>query len=527
MILDIDRLQALRDCCADEAAFIRLQKVLAIAQTSRTCEQRAASIDRSAHSYPHTPLRESGGSHLLQGVAEATSQLLMGDDYCEAIARALAILGKTTGVDRVHIFTIQPDPETGEPVANQKLEWVRESITAHINDPAFQSFSFSSPGATEWYRAIAAGQIVSGVTREMPPEAQECLLAQGILAILVVPIRINNELWGFIGFDDCQSERQWSQDEKAALSMMAASIGGAIARQQVEAALRQSESRLKKIAANVPGMIYQFLCRADGSRQVLYASSGCQELLELEPEAIQADFSLISSLCHPADRADFEQAIADSAAALEPWNWEGRIITPSGKLKWVQGFSRPEQQDNGDLLWDGVLVDITDRKQAEQNLRDSEARYRAMLDASPDLMFRLSRNGRYLDFKGNAFSANVPSEAIVGHYLHDVIPTDVADMFWHEIQQTLASGELRTCEYSLQGRETTKPELWSVGRMKCLLWCRMSPIANGLRKNCVTAKTGSKASSTPPLKPSSFMISAKLLTLTLPPNNCWAILPPK
>ncbi|NJO75173.1 MAG: PAS domain S-box protein [Leptolyngbyaceae cyanobacterium RM1_406_9] len=450
MILDLDRLQALRDCCADEAAFIRLQKVLAIAQSNRPAENRRISADHFAAADPHhTQPQESRGSRLLQGVAEATGQLLMGDDYNEAIARALAILGKTTGVDRVHIFTIEPHPETGEPVANQKLEWVRESITAHIHNPAFQSFSFSSPSATEWYRAIAAGQIVSGLTREMPPEEQECLLAQDILAILVVPIRIDSELWGFIGFDDCRTERQWSQDEKAALSMMAASIGGAIARQQAVTALRQSESRLKKIAANVPGMIYQFLYRTNGVRQVLYASSGCQELLELDPQAVQADFSLISSLCHPADRDSFEQAIADSAAALEPWNWEGRIVTPSGKLKWVQGFSRPEQQENGDLLWDGVLVDITDRKQVEQNLRESEARYRAMLDASPDLMFRLSRNGRYLDFKGNAASAHVPREAIVGHYLHDVITADVADMFWQEIQQTLASGELRTCEYSL------------------------------------------------------------------------------
>ncbi|NJL35756.1 MAG: PAS domain S-box protein [Leptolyngbyaceae cyanobacterium SM1_4_3] len=449
MILDLDRLQALRDCCADEAAFIRLQKVLAIAQFNRPAENRRTSVDYPAPAdHPAQP-QESRGSRLLQGVAEATGQLLMGDDYNEAIARALAILGKTTGVDRVHIFTIEPHPETGEPVANQKLEWVRESITAHIHNPAFQSFSFSSPSATEWYRAIAAGQIVSGLTREMPPEEQECLLAQDILAILVVPIRIDSELWGFIGFDDCRTERQWSQDEKAALSMMAASIGGAIARQQAVTALRQSESRLKKIASNVPGMIYQFLYQANGVRQVLYASSGCQELLELDPQAVQADFSLISSLCHPADRDSFEQAIADSAAALEPWNWEGRIVTPSGKLKWVQGFSRPEQQENGGLLWDGVLVDITDRKQVEQNLRESEARYRAMLDASPDLMFRLSRNGRYLDFKGNAASAHVPREAIVGHYLHDVITADVAEMFWHEIQQTLASSELRTCEYSL------------------------------------------------------------------------------
>lgn len=172
MILDLDRLQALRDCCADEAAFIRLQKVLAIAQFNRPAENRRTSVDYPAPAdHPAQP-QESRGSRLLQGVAEATGQLLMGDDYNEAIARALAILGKTTGVDRVHIFTIEPHPETGEPVANQKLEWVRESITAHIHNPAFQSFSFSSPSATEWYRAIAAGQIVSGLTREMPPKSR-------------------------------------------------------------------------------------------------------------------------------------------------------------------------------------------------------------------------------------------------------------------------------------------------------------------------------------------------------------------
>jgi len=352
-------------------------------------------------------------SNLLQGVAEATSQLLTHADLTQAIQMSLATLGQVTGVDRVYIFEIHAHPVTGEPAVSQRFEWVQTAITPHIHDPALQNRTYSDR-MSAWQATLEAGQSLGGLVRELAI-AQDALILQDILSILIVPIQIGGKLWGFIGFDDCHTERQWSRDEEAVLQMMAASIGGAIARRQTEAALHQSESRLQKITANVPGMIYQFVCRANGSCEALYTSSGCRELLELEPETIQANLDVIADLCHPDDRLSFEQSIADSDG-LQSWNWEGRMITPSGQLKWVQGFSRPELQPNGDLLWDGVMVDITERKQAEEECRQSEARYRAMLDASPDLMFRLNRQGQYLDFKDDS-RVELSRQAIVGHSL--------------------------------------------------------------------------------------------------------------
>lgn len=206
---------------------------------------------------------------------------------------------------------------------------------------------------------------------------------------------------------------------------------------------------LDKIAANLPGMIFQFLQRQNGSQSVIYASSGCRDVYELEPEVIQADFQVLRKQIHPEDVRGFEESVRLSAAHLTPWGWSGRIITPSGKLKWIQGASRPERQPQGDILWDGLVMDITDRKQEQEKLRQSEARYKAILNAIPDLMFRISRDGEYLDFKGDV-SAPIPSSKIIGKNLRDFLPSDVALKCEKAIAKTLDSRSLQYVEYQLE-----------------------------------------------------------------------------
>ncbi|MBW4442706.1 MAG: PAS domain S-box protein [Plectolyngbya sp. WJT66-NPBG17] len=142
-------------------------------------------------------------------------------------------------------------------------------------------------------------------------------------------------------------------------------------RKQAETALRESEVRFQAIARNVPGMIYRYVPRADGSDVFTYVSSGSRELLELEPTDVLQDSSCIWKLFHPDDLPSLQASVAIAINNLLPWQWEGRLITPSGRLKWIQGKSRPEPTEEG-IVWDGLLIDITERKQAEQALRESE-----------------------------------------------------------------------------------------------------------------------------------------------------------
>ena len=139
-------------------------------------------------------------------------------------------------------------------------------------------------------------------------------------------------------------------------------------RKKTEAALRETEQRLGAITANLPGMVYQRLLRAGGAIEFSYVSEGCRQVLGVEPEDLIADSDLFLKALSANERQRFLAALTKSAATLEPLEEEMTVVDGDGRRRSLRGQSRPLVRDNGDVVWDGVLLDVTDRKAAEQRL---------------------------------------------------------------------------------------------------------------------------------------------------------------
>ena len=144
--------------------------------------------------------------------------------------------------------------------------------------------------------------------------------------------------------------------------------------------LQATESRLKRLADNLPGVIFQFRLESDGTQSFPYASDKSREVYEIEPD----NFIQVFDFVHPEDLGRLQDTIQESAQTLQRFDCEYRITTPSGVLKWLQAMSQPIQQEDGDIIWDGIIIDISDRKAAEEELRQKEAQYRQVFETISD-----------------------------------------------------------------------------------------------------------------------------------------------
>ena len=162
-------------------------------------------------------------------------------------------------------------------------------------------------------------------------------------------------------------------------------------------------SQFNSLLANVPAMLYQLFQRPDDQLRFVFVSPSAFEVFGVSSEIIQANPDLILMNIHPLDRPSFEATLTVSANTLTLWRWEGRYYKPSGELRWLQTAARPQMLHNGIVMWDGLLLDITSRKQVEaatieqavmeQALADNEARFRTIAATIPGALFQLRVQG--------------------------------------------------------------------------------------------------------------------------------------
>jgi PAS domain S-box-containing protein len=139
-----------------------------------------------------------------------------------------------------------------------------------------------------------------------------------------------------------------------------------------EAAAEELMMRIHKINQLLPGLVFQFLLRPDGTSCMPFASDVIRSIFRLSPEDVREDASALFALVHPHDLAGFHASIRTSADTLRPWHHEFRIRFPDGVERWLLGDSVPERANDGQVLWHGFIRDITERKIAEKERRQIE-----------------------------------------------------------------------------------------------------------------------------------------------------------
>lgn len=137
-------------------------------------------------------------------------------------------------------------------------------------------------------------------------------------------------------------------------------------------ALETSEAHFRQLADNIPGAVFRYLLRADGRDGVEYMSKGCEEIWEISAEEIEREPSAVWRRVLAEDIGGIREAVARSAADLADWDHTFRIRTESGHLKWLHGRGTPVRREDGSTLWNSIVLDISELRRAEAELRESQ-----------------------------------------------------------------------------------------------------------------------------------------------------------
>lgn len=167
-------------------------------------------------------------------------------------------------------------------------------------------------------------------------------------------------------------------------------------RKHTELALQTSETQFRQLAENIPMVIYRYVLRPDGSDDFIYISPYIQTILGVTPQAVVSSSQTLFSLIHSDYLEPVQAAILESAQHLTPFHGEFQATALGGDQKWMQVMSLPAAQANGDIVWQGFILDCSDRKKAEIALQDSQQLLQTILDTFPQAVFWKNRQSVYL-----------------------------------------------------------------------------------------------------------------------------------
>ncbi|MDR3589425.1 MAG: diguanylate cyclase [Negativicutes bacterium] len=128
------------------------------------------------------------------------------------------------------------------------------------------------------------------------------------------------------------------------------------------------EQRMQDIIAAVPGVVYQYVFRAGGRGGFTFVSSGVKDLIGFTPEEIYRDSGLITACVHPEDLRRLTGLALSAVQRLGNWSFELRLILPGVGEKKVLSSVRPKHLPGGAIVWNGVLMEMTGGKTAEDEL---------------------------------------------------------------------------------------------------------------------------------------------------------------
>ncbi len=242
--------------------------------------------------------------------------------------------------------------------------------------------------------------------------------AQGYRSSAATPLRVRGRIIGALNVYSHEAHA-FGPGKVVLLEKLAADLGMAMDHRAALTALRESEERFRLISSVATDLLYYCEKTAEGRLALEWAASSADQVFGYSVDEILARGCWRCHV-HPDDRAEFDRNITDLATGQRS-ECELRIIAKDGSTRHIRAYTQAVETEHGKRHLYGACQDITDRTRAEEALRESEARFRAMAEHSADWIWSIDTQGRHT-------YSNQKGGGVLGYTLEDFLSRDAASL---------------------------------------------------------------------------------------------------
>ena len=200
---------------------------------------------------------------------------------------------------------------------------------------------------------------------------------------------------------------------------------------EAEAALRESEERLRSLTANMPSaMVYQIILSGEnGERRFSFVAESCERLNGVKADQVIQNPLLLYEMLLPEHREAFRIAEEEALRSGQPFDIEAPMRRADGAVRWYRISSAPRPGPNGDVIWDGIQVDITDRVEAEAGRSQAIARNEQLAAEMAAVLSQLAEGVIVTDREGKLIFVNDAASRIHGQAKLDIAPDRYSETY--------------------------------------------------------------------------------------------------
>jgi len=304
-------------------------------------------------------------SEILTAIAKTTDKLLQSDHLEDVFEESLKEVGKSTKVDRIYYF--ENDPTTH--MMSQKFEWTSSESLKEIDNPELQNIPHEA--YPDFITTIMHNKPYISIVEDIPEGNFKTILKeQQILSILILPIFVKDVFNGFIGFDDCTTARIWTTDEINILQTFTNNIAATIERIHSEKIIRESEEKFRLLANNIPATVY--LVKYNSERTKVFLNDEIEKLTGYAKDDFMDGKVSLIDLYHPEEREAITREIEKAINKGKPFHVSYRLVQKNGNIIWAEEYGETISMGEENSYIEGVVIDITERKQIEEALKGRE-----------------------------------------------------------------------------------------------------------------------------------------------------------